>query len=105
MEGSSREPQSPDEVAASQQGGAEARGDRMRRHGARGKLYAMAFALVLGLVALVALILANRRSVELSWVFGSTHASLVWIILAAAILVWLTGLATGTLLRRRTRRA
>jgi len=42
--------------------------------------------------------------VKLSWVFGDTNASLVWIILASAILGWLLGLATSIALRRRTRR-
>jgi uncharacterized integral membrane protein len=41
--------------------------------------------------------------VKLSWVFGDTNASLVWIILASAILGWLLGLATSSALRRRTR--
>ncbi len=82
---------------------AEGRGDRFRRHGQRVRLYGVAFALVALLVCLVALVLANRRSVKLSWVFGDTNASLVWIILAAAILGWLLGLATSIAFRRRTR--
>jgi uncharacterized integral membrane protein len=84
--------------------GAEGRGDRLRRHSQRARLYGVAFALVALLVCLVALILANTRSVKLSWVFGDTNASLVWIILASAILGWLLGLATSIAFRRRTRR-
>jgi uncharacterized integral membrane protein len=43
--------------------------------------------------------------VKLDWVFGSTtHASLVWIILAAAVLGWLLGITTATAFHRRTRR-
>ena len=53
---------------------------------------------------LVALVIANTREVEVSWVFGSTRQSLVWIILAAAIVGWLTGIVTSVLFRRRTRR-
>ena len=55
------------------------------------------------LVILALLIAANTRSVKLDWVVGSTHASLVWIILAAAVLGWLLGILTGHAVRRRTR--
>ena len=52
----------------------------------------------------VVLIAANLRSVKLDWVFGSTHASLVWIVLAATVLGWLLGITTSILFRHRTRR-
>jgi len=68
------------------------------------RLYGVAFVLVALLVCLVALVLANTRSVRLSWVFGDTNASLVWIILASAILGWLLGIATSIAFHRRTRR-
>ena len=90
--------------AVAQPSPAEGRGDRFRRQGQRAKLYGVAFALIGLLVCLVALVLANTRSVKLSWVFGDTNASLVWIILVAAILGWLLGLATSSAFRRRTRR-
>ncbi len=98
MEGN--EPESVDPGASP----AEGRRDRVRRHGQRARLYGVAFTLVALLVCLVALVLANRRRVTLSWVFGDTNASLVWIILASAILGWLLGLATSIAFRRRTRR-
>ena len=82
----------------------ETRALRFARHGRRARLYAWVVLLVAALVVLVALVVANTRSVKLSWVFGSTHASLVWIILVAAIVGWLAGIATSILLRRRTRR-
>jgi uncharacterized integral membrane protein len=82
----------------------ETRGARLRRHGHRTWLYTWAFLLVSLVVVLIALILANTRQVELSWVFGDGHASLVWIILAAAVLGWLLGIATSVLFRFRTRR-
>src|SRR5205807_1967987 len=50
-----------------------------------------AYAAVALLIVLIALIAANTGSVRLDWVFGSTHASLVWIILASAVLGWLLG--------------
>jgi len=55
------------------------------------------------LVVLILLIAANTRSVKLGWVIGSTHASLVWIILAAAVLGWLLGITTSVVFRYRTR--
>ncbi|HEY3613043.1 MAG TPA: hypothetical protein VGK92_05030, partial [Gaiellales bacterium] len=38
------------------------------------------------LAVIVALLLANTRTVEVSWVFGSTRQPLVWIVLVTAIL-------------------
>ena len=83
---------------------AEARGQRARRRGKRAGLYAWACVLVALLVVLIALIAANTGAVKLDWVVGSTHASLVWIILASAVLGWLLGLATSSVVRHRTRR-
>jgi uncharacterized integral membrane protein len=83
---------------------AESRRDRLGRHGHRARLYTWAVLLVALLVVLIALILANRRSVELDWVVGSTRASLVWIILVAAVVGWLLGIATSVVFRHRTRR-
>lgn len=78
--------------------------ERGRRHGRRGRLYAWALLLVGAAVVLVALAVANTRQVELSWVVGSARASVVWIIIGAAILGWLLGMATGIIFRARTRR-
>jgi uncharacterized integral membrane protein len=55
-------------------------------------------------VILIALVVANTRSVKVSWVFGSTRQSLVWIILFSAILGWLLGIVTSVIFRFRTRR-
>jgi uncharacterized integral membrane protein len=55
------------------------------------------------LAVLIVLISRNIRGVKLDWVFGSTHASLVWIILSAAVLGWLLGVATSVVFRHRTR--
>jgi uncharacterized integral membrane protein len=82
----------------------ESRRARLRRHGHRTGLYAWAFALVALLVIVIALAIANTRQVKLSWVVGTTHASVVWIILAAAILGWLLGIITSVVFRLRTRR-
>lgn len=82
----------------------EPRGARLRRHGHRTRLYTSAFALVALLVVVIALAVANTRQVKLSWVVGTSQASLVWIILAAAVLGWLLGITTGVVFRLRTRR-
>lgn len=83
---------------------AESRGRRLRRHGHRAGLYAWAALFVALLVVLIALIAKNTRSVKLDWLLGSSHASLVWIILAAAVLGWLLGIATSIVFRFRTRK-
>jgi uncharacterized integral membrane protein len=82
----------------------EPRMDRLRRHGRRTGLYALATSLVALLVVLIALVVANTRQVKLSWVVGSGHASLVWIIVATAVLGWLLGIITSVGFRFRTRR-
>ena len=82
----------------------EPRGTRLRRHGRRTGLYAWAFALVALLVITIALAVANTRQVKISWLLGTSHASLVWIILASALLGWLLGIATSIIFRLRTRR-
>jgi len=55
-------------------------------------------------VILALLVAANARSVKVDWVVGSADASLIWIILAAAVLGWLVGIATTVVFRHRTRR-
>ena len=81
----------------------EPRRERLRRQGRHTGLYAWAFGLVALLVILIALTVANTRQVKLSWVAGTSHASLVWIILAAAVLGWLLGILTSVVFRLRTR--
>ena len=82
----------------------EPRREQLRRHGRHTVLYIWAFTLVSLLVVLIALVIANTRQVKLSWVVGTGHASLVWIILATAVLGWLLGIATTVIFRLRTRR-
>jgi uncharacterized integral membrane protein len=92
------------ESGTEQPAAGEPRGDSLRRHARRTWLYTWAGSLVVLLVILIALTVANTRTVEVSWVFGSTRQSLVWIILFAAILGWLAGIATSVIFRFRTRR-
>ena len=82
----------------------EPRSARLRRQGRHTGLYAWAFGLVALLIVLIALVIANTRQVKLSWVVGTGHASLVWIILASAVLGWLLGIVTSIVFRLRTRR-
>src|SRR5579871_2508865 len=82
----------------------EPRNERLRRHGHRTGLYALAFSLVALVLVLIALAIANTRQVKLSWLAGSGHASLVWIVLASAVLGWLLGIVTSVVFRLRTRR-
>jgi uncharacterized integral membrane protein len=96
------EPQAPRAEPQAPRG--ELRGERLRRHARRTGLYTWAGALVVLLVVVIALVVANTRSVKVSWVFGSTRQSLVWIILATAILGWLLGIVTSVVFRFRTRR-
>ena len=96
------EPESPQSEPATEP--TEPRLARLRRHGHRTYLYSWAITLVALLVVVIALAVANTEQVKLSWVIGTSHASLVWIIVAAAILGWLLGLVTGVVFRLRTRR-
>jgi uncharacterized integral membrane protein len=56
------------------------------------------------LVILIILIAKNTRSVELDWVFGTSRVSVVWVILAAAVIGWVLGIATSVVFRFRTRK-
>jgi uncharacterized integral membrane protein len=56
------------------------------------------------LVILIILIAKNTQSVELDWVFGTSRASVVWVILAAAVIGWVLGIATSVVFRFRTRK-
>lgn len=81
----------------------ETRGGRWRRKARRGRLHLSAILGVALLICVVALALANTGQVRLHWLLGSGSASLVWIVLLAAVLGWLLGLATGSVFRWRTR--
>ena len=76
---------------------------RRRRHAHRSRLYLYALLSAVLLVAIAALIIANTRTVTVSWVFGSTRQPLVWVVLATAALSWLLGILTSVLFRFRTR--
>jgi uncharacterized integral membrane protein len=83
---------------------AETDAEHRARRRRRAKLYGWAFVLGAFLVVLVALVVANTRTVKISWVVGSTNTSLIWIIIVAALLGWFSGLITSLLFQRSTRR-
>ncbi len=78
---------------------------RLRRRARQARLYGWATLLVAALIVIVALIVDNTRRVEIGWVFGSTHTSLVWIIVVPAIVGWFAGLATSVVIGRRLSKA
>jgi uncharacterized integral membrane protein len=82
----------------------ESRAQRVFRHGRQARLYTGAGVFVALLAGLIVLISKNTGSVKLDWAIGSTHASLVWIILAAAVIGWLLGITTAVVFHHRTRR-
>jgi uncharacterized integral membrane protein len=90
----------PASAAAS---GAETRVAQFRRKAHRGRLHGYAVLAVALVAFLLALATSNTVHVKVNWVFGSSHVSLVWLVLFAAILGWLLGLAAATAFRWRTR--
>jgi uncharacterized integral membrane protein len=82
----------------------ETRGARFARKAHRTRLYIYAGIASALLVILIALVLANTSHVKVSWVFGSSSVSLVWLVLSAAGLGLLLGMILAGLFHWRTRR-
>ena len=82
----------------------ETRFRRGLRYGHRGSMYASLAALIAAGVYLILLIARNTRHVRLDYVFGHADARLIWLIIISAIAGWILGIATSSLIRRRTRR-
>ena len=80
--------------------GRRARAGRLTR---RTVLYTWAVIGAVLLVLLVVLIVQNTRHVRVGWIFGHSDVSLVYLVVFAAILGWLLGIATSILFHRRTR--
>ena len=83
---------------------AETGGARLARRAHRARLYVYAALAAALLVFLIALAVANTRHVMVSWVFGTSSVSLVWLVLFSAILGVLLGMVVGALFHWRTRR-
>jgi uncharacterized integral membrane protein len=82
----------------------ETRGARFARKAHRVRLYLYAATAVVLLVFLIALAIANTGHVRVSWVFGTSSVSLVWLVLFSAVLGLLLGMVIGALFHWRTRR-
>ena len=81
----------------------ETRRDRSRRKAHRTRLHTCAIAAAALVAFLIALAASNTAHVKVNWVFGSSHVSLVWLVLFAAILGWMLGLAATAAFHWRTR--
>jgi uncharacterized integral membrane protein len=99
-----REPDAaPAQPTAQRATGGETRSGRFRRKAHRTRLHGYAIVAVALVAFLIALAVSNTAHVKVNWVFGSSHVSLVWLVLFAAILGWLLGLATSATFHWRTR--
>jgi uncharacterized integral membrane protein len=96
------EPPEVAEIPAATPTVVETRGARFSRKARRTRFHLYAFMTVALLVCLIALVVANTRQVKLSWVVGSSTASLVWIVLGSAASGWLLGIVSSAVFRWRT---
>ncbi len=81
----------------------ETRRDRSRRRAHRSRLHGYGIVAVALVAFLIALAASNTAHVKVNWVFGSSHVSVVWLVLFAAILGWLLGLVATAAFHWRTR--
>jgi uncharacterized integral membrane protein len=93
----------PEQAPAATPLDAETRRDRSRRKAHRSRLHAYAIVTVALVAFLIALAASNTAHVKVNWVFGTSHVSLVWLVLFAAILGWMLGLAATAAFHWRTR--
>jgi uncharacterized integral membrane protein len=89
--------------AAGTANGGETRMQHFRRKAHRGRLHGYAIATIALGAFLIALAASNTAHVKVNWVFGSSHVSLVWLVLFAAILGSLLGLAASARFHWSTR--
>jgi uncharacterized integral membrane protein len=81
----------------------ETRREHARRKAHRSRLHGYAILTVAVVAFLIAFAASNTAHVKVNWVFGSSHVSLVWLVLFAAILGWLLGLVATAAFHWRTR--
>jgi uncharacterized integral membrane protein len=89
--------------AAAAANGPETPVDRFRRKALRGRLHGYAIGAVALVAVLIALAASNTAQVKVNWLIGSSRVSLVWLVLAAAILGWALGLMASARFHWRTR--
>jgi|GEM_PF-2501354 uncharacterized integral membrane protein len=94
-------PYAPEDVPAP--GGTETRAEHFRRKALRGRLHGYAIAVVALVAVLIALAASNTAHVKVNWLIGSSRVSLVWLVLAAALLGWGLGSMLSARLHWRTR--
>jgi uncharacterized integral membrane protein len=68
------------------------------------KLWAVLIGLVLAVTYVVAFVVENSTNVPVHWVFGTTHGSLIWVIVVSLAIGILVGVLLSQLYRRRRRR-
>jgi uncharacterized integral membrane protein len=89
--------------AAAAANGTETRGEHFRRKALRGRLHGYGIGAVALVAVLIALAASNTTQVKVNWLIGSSRVSLVWLVLAAAILGWALGLIASARFHWRTR--
>ena len=89
--------------AAAAANGTETPAEHFRRKAHRSRLYGDAIGVVALVGVLIALAASNTAHVKVNWLIGSSRVSLVWLVLAAAILGWVLGLVTSARFNWRTR--
>ena len=90
-------------AAAAAANGPETRAEHIRRKALRGRLHGYAIAAVALVAVLIAFAASNTGQVKVNWLIGSSRVSLVWLVLAAAILGCGLGLMASARLNWRTR--
>jgi uncharacterized integral membrane protein len=93
----------PTREGAAAANGFETQGEHFRRKALRGRLHAYAIGAVVVVALLIALAASNTAHVKVNWLIGSSHVSLVWLVLVTAILGWVLGLLAKARLNWRTR--
>jgi uncharacterized integral membrane protein len=81
----------------------ETSAEHFRRKAFRGRLHGYAIAALALVAVLIALAASNTAQVKVNWLIGSSRVSLVWLVLAAAILGWALGPIANTRFHWRTR--
>jgi uncharacterized integral membrane protein len=89
--------------AAAAADGTETRAEHFRRKALRGRLHGYAIGAVALVAFLIALAASNTAQVKVNWLIGTSRISLVWLVLAAAILGWGLGLIASARFHWRTR--
>jgi uncharacterized integral membrane protein len=68
------------------------------------RLWVAAIVAVVVLVYIILLIAENAHRVKVHYVFGTSHTRLIWLIIVVGLLGWFWGIATTSIIRRRSRR-